>query len=66
MSANNHDNDDPNNVGYAKTKAKSTETQEVDKDLMVGRAIKIYKIANTRPLKDFLKWFETEYKTYKR
>lgn len=52
MSANNHDKDDPNNVKYVREPKK-----EIDFDLK-GKIIKIYTIAQTKTLKEFMKWYE--------
>lgn len=51
MSFNNHDNDDPNRVRYVR------ESNYKEDDLN-GKAIKIYTMASTMPLKDFMKWFK--------
>lgn len=52
MSFNNHDNEDPNRVKYVREE-KFTKDDELN-----GKAIKIYTMAATMPLKDFIKWFK--------
>ena len=55
MSFNNHDNEDPNRVKYVREQKKES------KDFLNGRAIKIYTMSQTMPLKDFMTWFSQEY-----
>lgn len=61
MSYDNHDQQDPNRVRYAKSESKQAEL--TNEDLLNGRAIKIYAMASTMPLKEFMKWFKESYPT---
>ena len=57
MSYDNHDQDDPNKVRYAKAKVKTEDNPNT------GKAIKIYAMAKNMSLIDFIKWFNEEHVT---
>lgn len=53
MSYNNHDNEDPNRIKYVKENKEFTE-----EDSLNGKAIKLYTMAQTMKLSEFMKWFK--------
>lgn len=52
MSANNHDNGDPNNVRYAKQEKLNP------KDVYKGRLLRVYTNTINKPFSEWIKWLE--------